>query len=270
VRYDSNRFLLDNTWSDGGVRLSANLFRLASIPTLVRANEAQKQVDESRRMAQAMAVMTQVRVASLRYGLALSELKQVALSADVDRRLLGYARSAQSARVEGELEVIRNEARALLSEYQRHIAYANAQSAWGRIYNSLGYDVEPPPREATLRQVAEAIERSMGQWDQLTFQASGRAQAPDVPAAQADTPTAPATGATAATAPATTAPATTAPGVPAAGPADAAPGAPAAAIAPSARSTSAARATRAPGAPTPAARASTVDRATTIAAATAR
>jgi outer membrane protein TolC len=178
VRYDSNRFLYDNTWTDGGIRLSANLFRLASIPTLMRANEAQKQVDESRRMAQAMAVMTQLRVASLRYGLALSELKQVALSADVDRRLLGYARSAQSARVEGELEVIRNEARALLSEYQRHIAYANAQSAWGRIYNSLGYDVEPPPPEASLAEVAAAIDRSMGQWQGMTF-APSRSEAPD-------------------------------------------------------------------------------------------
>jgi len=196
VRYDSNRFLYDNTWTDGGIRLSANLFRLASIPTLMRANEAQKQVDESRRMAQAMAVMTQLRVASLRYGLALSELKQVALSADVDRRLLSYARSAQSARVEGELEVIRNEARALLSEYQRHIAYANAQSAWGRIYNSLGYDVEPPPREASLAEVAAAIDRSMNQWDQLTFVPGRRSDA---------TPAAPAATAVAATATTTTA-----------------------------------------------------------------
>jgi outer membrane protein TolC len=168
-RYDSNRFLLENAWVDGGLRLSMNLFRLASIPTLVRANEAQKQVDDARRMAQAMAVMTQVRVASLRYGLSLAEHRQVAQSASVDQRLLGYARSASIARIEGELEVIRNEARALLSEYQGHIAYANAQAAWGRIYNSLGYDVEPPPPEASLAEVAAAIDRSLAQWQGLTF-----------------------------------------------------------------------------------------------------
>ena len=177
LRYDSNRFLYDNSWVDGGLRLSANLFRLASIPTVVRANEAQKRVDESRRMAQAMAVITQVRVATLRYDLSLSEFKQVSLSADVDRRLLGYARSASAARVEGELEVIRNEARALLSEYQRQIAYANAQSAWGRIYNSLGYDVDPPPPQAGLAETAAAIERSLAQWQGLTF-ASPRTEAP--------------------------------------------------------------------------------------------
>lgn len=169
ARYDSNRFLFDNTWVDGGLRLSVNLFRLAAIPTVMRANEAQQQVDASRRMAQAMAVMTQVRIASLRYGLSLSEYRQVSLSAEVDRKLLGYSRSAADARIEGELDVVRNEARALLSEYQRQIAYANAQAAWGRIYNSLGYDVDPPAPQASLSEVASAIERSLAQWQGLTF-----------------------------------------------------------------------------------------------------
>jgi outer membrane protein TolC len=168
-RYDSNRFLLDNSWVDGGLRLGMNLFRLASIPSLMRANEAQKQVDEARRMAQAMAIMTQVRVATLRFGLTVSEYEQVATSASVDERILGYARSAATARAEGELEVIRNEARALLSEYQRHIAYANAQAAWGRIYNSLGYDVDPPPPGADVAEVASAIDRSLSQWQQSVF-----------------------------------------------------------------------------------------------------
>lgn len=169
ARYDSNRFLLDNSWVDGGLRLSMNLFRLASIPTIQRANDAQRQVDDARRMAQAMAIVTQVRVASLRYGLSIAEFRQVEQSAQVDGRLLAYARSAAAARIEGELEVIRNEARALLSEYQRHIAYANAQAAWGRIYNSLGYDVEPPEPGASVAETARAIDRALAEWQRLTF-----------------------------------------------------------------------------------------------------
>jgi len=168
-RYDSNRFLLDNSWVDGGVRLSMNLFKLAAIPSIKRSNDAQKQVDEARRMAQAMAVMTQIRVAALRYGLSVAEYKQVEQSAAVDSRLLTYARSASAARVEGELEVIRNEARALLSEYQRHIAYANAQAAWGRVYNSVGYDIEVPPSQASLTEMAQTIDRSMDSWRRMTF-----------------------------------------------------------------------------------------------------
>ncbi len=120
-------------------------------------------------MAQAMAVMTQVRVAALRYGLSVAEYKQVEQSAAVDARLLAYARSASAARVEGELEVIRNEARALLSEYQRHIAYANAQAAWGRIYNSVGFDIEVPPAQADLNEIAATIDRSLESWRRTTF-----------------------------------------------------------------------------------------------------
>lgn len=191
ARYDSNRFLLENAWIDGGLRMSMNLFKLASIPTLMRANETQKQVDEARRMAQAMAVMTQVRVAMLRYGLSIAEFEQVSQSASVDQRLLGYARSAATARVEGELEVIRNEARALLSEYQRQIAYANAQAAWGRVYNSLGYDVDPPPQQASVAEIAGAIDRSLGQWREGTFVAPGTVPAvpPAAPAPRSESPT---------------------------------------------------------------------------------
>ncbi len=169
-RYDANRFLFDNTWVDGGLRLSMNLFRLASLPAVMRSGEAQQQVDDARRMAQAMAVLTQVRVATLRYGLTVSEYDQVAVSAAVDQRLLGYSRSAAAARIEGELEVVRNEARALLSEYQRHIAYANAQASWGRIFNSIGYDVDPPLPGAGVAEVAAAIDRSLAQWQRMTFE----------------------------------------------------------------------------------------------------
>ena len=182
-RYDSNRFLFDNTWVDGGLRLSMNLFRLASIPSVMRAGEAQQQVDDARRMAQAMAVLTQMRIATLRYGLTVSEYEQVAVSAAVDQRLLGFSRAAAAARIEGDLDVVRNEARALLSEYQRHIAYANAQAAWGRIFNSLGYDIDPPAPDAGVAEVAASIERSLAQWQRLAFEPTApRSAAPAAPA----------------------------------------------------------------------------------------
>ncbi len=168
-QYDSNRYLLNNTWVESGLQLSMNLFRLASIPTLNRARDAQFQVDDTRRMAQAMAVLTQVRVASLRYGLAKDELEQVVESASVDQRLANYAKAAATSRVDSELEVIRTEARALLSSYQKHIAYANAQAAYGRLNNSVGLDLAAPPPNADLRTITRAVEQSMGEWQRSTF-----------------------------------------------------------------------------------------------------
>jgi outer membrane protein TolC len=175
---DSNSLLLNKNWVDTGFRLSANLFKLASIPTAKQSQEAQKQLDDTRRMAQAMAVLTQVRVASLRYGLAKDELGTTNDSANVDQRLANYSKASATSRVDSELEVIRTEARALLSNYQRHIAYANAQSAWGRLFNSVGYDINPAPQNASVAQLAEVIKQSITQWQQVTF---GRAAAVAAP-----------------------------------------------------------------------------------------
>jgi hypothetical protein len=171
---------LNKNWIDTGFRLSANLFKLASIPTAKRSQEAQKQLDDTRRMAQAMAVLTQVRVASLRYGLAKDELGTTIDSANVDQRLANYAKASATSRVDSELEVIRTEARALLSNYQRHIAYSNAQAAWGRLFNSVGYDIAPAEQGASVAQLAEVIKRSIGEWQSATFGRSA-AVAPALP-----------------------------------------------------------------------------------------
>ncbi len=181
LQRDSNSLLLNKNWIDTGFRLSANLFKLASIPTVKRSQEAQKQLDDTRRMAQAMAVLTQVRVASLRYGLAKDELGTTIDSANVDQRLANYAKASATSRVDSELEVIRTEARALLSNYQRHIAYSNAQAAWGRLFNSVGYDIAPAERGASVAQLAEVIKRSIMEWQSNTFGRSA-AVVPAMPA----------------------------------------------------------------------------------------
>ncbi|MGE0312668.1 MAG: TolC family protein [Lautropia sp.] len=168
-QYDSNKYLLNNAWVDSGVRISMNLFRLAAIPAIRRQAQAQDAVDEARRMAQSMAVLTQVRVAAVRYGLARSEYETFYQSARVDERLADFARVSASSRVESELEVIRTEARALLSEYQRHIAYANAQSAAGRLYNSIGLDIDATDESVPVRALATQIRSSLRKWEAFTF-----------------------------------------------------------------------------------------------------
>ncbi len=177
-QYDSNKYLLNNSWMEGGLRLSMSLFRLASIPSLNRQRDAQLSVDDTRRMAQAMAVLTQVRVAAQRYSLAKDELDQVSESASVDQRLANYSKAAATSRVDSELEVIRTEARALLSSYQRHVAYANAQAAFGRLFNSVGLDVLPPEGGYDLKSLTDAIDKSLQEWQRTTFERASATQLP--------------------------------------------------------------------------------------------
>ncbi len=181
---DSNKYLYNSNWIDYGLKISANLLRLASIPSMQRVAKAQAEVDETRRMAQAMAILTQVRVATMRYGLAVAELEQVEESARVDQRLLNYAKAATTTKVESELELIRNEARSLLSQYQRHVAYSNAQAAWGRLYNSIGLDIIAADLSQPVKALAGAIDRTNESWLRTAFRATvsdaGKIQLPGV------------------------------------------------------------------------------------------
>ncbi|MGH1357304.1 MAG: TolC family protein [Burkholderiaceae bacterium] len=168
-QYDSNRFLYNNSWFEAGLQFSGDLFRLASLPAVKRAGKAQLDVDDTRRLAQSMAILTQVRVAALRYNLSRDELTTMSDSARVDQRLANFAKASATSRVDSELELIRTEARALLSSYQRQIAYANAQNAWGRLYNSLGLDLTPGEANLDLNKLSELVGTSLNAWHKGVF-----------------------------------------------------------------------------------------------------
>lgn len=143
VQYDSNNLLKNNNWTQGGVRISWNLLRLLALPTLKSSQEQQVQADQARRMALSMAIMTQLRVGTERYRLAVEDFKLADTAAQVDKRMAEYTRASVTARLESELEAIRTQARAVLGNYQRANAYATAQIAFGRLYNTLGFDPLP-------------------------------------------------------------------------------------------------------------------------------
>ena len=179
ARYDSNRYLYNNNWTQGGFGVAWNLMRLAALPSLNKSQEAQTKTDETRRMALSMAIMTQLRVGAERYRLALEDFKLADDAAQVDKRLADYARASVTARLDSELEAIRTQARALLGAYQRANTYANAQIAFGRLYNTLGFDPLPddfegndlPKLTERVRQHLRATEKDMYKMQSNLFSA---------------------------------------------------------------------------------------------------
>ena len=158
AQYDSNKYLYNNNWIESGVRVSFNLMKALSYPAMKDVQEAQKRNDQARRLALSMAILTQVRVSVERYRLALHDLDIARDSNKVDQRLASYARAAESTRADTELELIRAETRSLNSQYQRYSAYATAQTAFGRIYNSIGLEVLPVNMEtASVAELASVV-----------------------------------------------------------------------------------------------------------------
>jgi len=170
ARYDSNSYLYNSNWSDTGLNLSMDLFRLASIPAINRTNEARQKTDEARRQALAMAVLTQVRVSVERYKLAVVDQDLAAESSRVDQRLSSVSRAGASNRLESELESLRTDSRALVSRFQLATAYAATQAAYGRVLNSVGVDLLPDTVTGTdIPTLAKAIDASLLDGEKSVF-----------------------------------------------------------------------------------------------------
>lgn len=170
-QHDSNRYLHNANWVESSARVTFNLFRALSYPALSDSHDAQRKSDEARRLSLSMAILTQVRVAVERYRLTLADLEIAKESSQVDQRMAAYARAALTAQADSELELIRAETRALNSEFQRYAAYANAQGAFGRIYNSLGLEVVPPDIAdgTALTAIGEAVIENIRTIERETF-----------------------------------------------------------------------------------------------------
>lgn len=151
--HDSNKFLLNNAWTQAGINVAFNLVKAFSLPALNRSEEAQKRADEARRQAVAMAVLTQTRLAAVRYGLVADEFLVWNEAARDDDLIVQYLTSSEKAGIDTELELIRARARAMASHINRDLSYANVQAAIARLFNSVGYDAVP--RDDESKAVAE-------------------------------------------------------------------------------------------------------------------
>lgn len=156
-RYDSNKFLYNNGWSDATASIGLNLFKLASIPSIQRTAQAQADVDQARRLAMSAAVIVQNRLAAQQYGLAVQQMETATRAASLAQRIKQTATGAKKAGGLSELEFIRTSVNATLAEADRAASEAEAAAAFGYVVRSLGLDVSPELANAETLDVATAI-----------------------------------------------------------------------------------------------------------------
>jgi len=165
--YDSNKFLVNNTWLSLGVNVAFNLVKAFSFPAVKRSAEAQGRLDEARRLAMAMAVMTQTRIAAVRYTMLAHEFGVWDLASKDDEQIVGYLASSSEVGVDTEFELIRAKARFLVSKINRDITYANLEAALGRIYNSVGLDALPSEVNShATSSLAEQMQARLVGWEE--------------------------------------------------------------------------------------------------------
>jgi len=141
--YDSNKFLVNNSWSDAGLRVSWNLLNLFSAGPITKAADAQLQVAQAQRMALNMAVLTQVHVAYLDLQGKSRQFAQEQELNDVEQRIYQQNRNATDSGVQGRLPAILADANAVFSTLRLYQSYGDLQNAYGQMASSLGLDALP-------------------------------------------------------------------------------------------------------------------------------
>lgn len=142
--YDTNSFLLHNVWSDAGVRVSWNLIDLVSMPSRMSHARSTAELTRTKRMAVAMAVLTQVHVADIQYRHALKEYRLTETMARLDQRIADLAGKAKKTGSGSAMEEIKAEATGMLSALRRYLIYSDLQAAKARLKAAVGADPAQP------------------------------------------------------------------------------------------------------------------------------
>lgn len=140
--YDDDSFLVNETWRQGGLRISYDLLSLAALPRQKRASEAAETVAENRRMALQMAVLTQVHLGRNYYASVLRQYQRAEQISDIDQQLLALSSKTASSGVSSELGRVAANVVAIMSSVRKYQAIARVEEAASQLQATLGLEPE--------------------------------------------------------------------------------------------------------------------------------
>lgn len=166
LKYDTDKFLVNQHWNEAGASISFNLFNLLSGPSQKRLADAGVALADQRRMATQMAILAQVHIARLQYANALNQYARAQDVADVDQRIVEIMAKREQAQVQSKLETVANKTTAILSLLRRYQALSQAHAAASRLQATLGVDPEfDSVQDLTLSQLTGIVSKALAAWD---------------------------------------------------------------------------------------------------------
>jgi outer membrane protein TolC len=141
LKYDSDRYLVNQEWQEAGLQVSFNLLNFVSGPAQKRMAEAGVALADQRRVAMQVAAVTQLHLARLALRNAIDQYKRANEIYEVDRRVAELVEQQQRAQTQSQLDAVSNATTATLSLLRRYQALAQLQVAESRLIATLG--IEP-------------------------------------------------------------------------------------------------------------------------------
>jgi outer membrane protein TolC len=162
LRYDNDRFMINNNWNDAGLRLSYNLVNLFTLPTQQRLAEAGVKLAEQRRVAAQMGALTQVHLARLHYQVAYRQFARADAIWQADAKIAEHIKNRGEAEAQSKLEAVANQTTSILSLLRRYQSMSQLQAAASKLQASIGMEPaignpQDQSLEALTAQLAVAV-----------------------------------------------------------------------------------------------------------------
>jgi len=165
TNYDSNTYLYHNIWTEGIARVTSNLIGLISNYYQYKAVETQIEVTRTRKLANMIAAMVQVRLAYYQYAMALQDYRDSLLIYDIEQRIYTITRMESYDGSVSELERINRYTDMIAASLIKFHSLRTVYNSWGNFYFSLGGDlVKIFPKDATLEEMAVLIQSGLEAW----------------------------------------------------------------------------------------------------------
>ena len=163
--YDSNSFLVNQSWADYGVKVTWNLFNVLSAPAAIDVAKAGQEVADARRQAMSMAILAQLHVANANFREAQRQFQTSQQLAGLDGQIVEQLRNRYQAQGIGELELIQGELNTLQADLRRDLAYAELRNSYGQLFASVGLDPLPESIASdSVADIATALANREAQW----------------------------------------------------------------------------------------------------------
>ena len=165
TNYDSNSFLYHNMWTEGTLKVASNLIGLISNYYQYRAIKTQIELTRTKRLANMVAAMVQLRLAYHQYAVALQDYRDNVIMHALEKRIYKVILTESRDGSVSELERINRYTDLIVASMHDYHGLRTVYEAWGNFYFSVGGDLlKNFPEEATLEEKAAIIQNALEKW----------------------------------------------------------------------------------------------------------
>ncbi len=159
--YDSNSYIVNNNWVGASAQVAQNFMKLLRYNSTVAVNDARARLDREQALAVTAASLLQVNLAHDLLTVAEDALKTAEAQLDVASRIHRQTRNSTEQQQLGEIALIREDLKLLLTEVRRDLAATEVQIAAIRLLASAGFDIAPTSPNEDLKVLAQDVRQQI-------------------------------------------------------------------------------------------------------------